>query len=180
MGPFPILTERMLLREFRREDDLSIDAFASDAEVTQHTSWGPNDLDITRSVLDRWILDQNQWPRTSIPLAIELRSTGKVIGSTGFASIECSTGVFGFVLRREFWGIGLATEASQALIEFGFKQLNLHRVAAECFVEQKASIRIFEKLRMRREAHFVQNALKSGVWRDTYLYALLSDEWDQS
>jgi hypothetical protein len=40
MGPFPILTERMLVREFRREDDLSIDAFASDAEVTQHTSWG--------------------------------------------------------------------------------------------------------------------------------------------
>jgi [ribosomal protein S5]-alanine N-acetyltransferase len=144
MGPFPIVTERLLLREFCREDDMFIDAFASDAEVTRHTSWGPNDLTTTRSVLEQWILDQEQWPRTSIPLAIELRSSGKLIRSTGFASIESSTGVFGFVLGSDCWGIGLATEASQALIDFGFKQLSLHRVAAECFVEQNASIRIFE------------------------------------
>jgi [ribosomal protein S5]-alanine N-acetyltransferase len=180
MGPFPIIAERLLLREFCREDDMPIHEFASDAEVTRHTSWGPNELTTTRSVLEKWLLDQKQWPRTSMPLAIELRSSEKLIGSIGFASIESSTGIFGFVLRRDCWGIGLATEASQALTGFGFKQLGLHRVAAEYFVEQNASIRIFEKLGMRREAHFVRNAWKSEIWRDTYLYALLRDEWNQS
>ena len=30
---------------------------------------------------------------------------------------------------------------------------------------------------MRREAHLVEESLKQNVWRDTYLYALLKDEW---
>jgi ribosomal-protein-alanine N-acetyltransferase len=177
MGPFPIITDRLVLREFRREDDLAVDAFASDAEVTLHTSWGPNDLQTTRLVLQQWVAEQAMWPRSSIPLAIELGANQELIGSTGFASIENSTGIFGFVLRKDHWGNGFATEASQALIRFGFGHLGLHRVAAECFVEQTASIRVFQKLGMRREAHFVRNAWKSGVWRDAYSYALLSDEW---
>jgi hypothetical protein len=54
------------------EDEAAIDAYASDPEVTKHRSWGPNDLQTTRSVLRQWVLDQKQRPRTSIPLGIEL------------------------------------------------------------------------------------------------------------
>ena len=98
------------------------------------------------------------------------------MAAQGSRLIEEDTGIFGFVLHKHYWGFGIATEASQALVQFGFEQLALHRVVAECFVEQVASARIFEKLGMRREAHFRKNALKAGVWRDTYLYALLNEE----
>jgi RimJ/RimL family protein N-acetyltransferase len=162
------------------EDEAAIDAYASDPEVTRHTSWGPNDLQTTRSVLRQWVLDQKQWPRTSIPLGIEFRVENRLIGGIGFASITDGTGVFGFVLHRQYWGAGIATEASRALIRFGFENLRLHRIVAECFVEQTASVHIFEKLGMRREAHFLKNAQKAGVWRDTYLYALLDNEWNSS
>jgi [ribosomal protein S5]-alanine N-acetyltransferase len=128
-------------------------------------------------VLRLWLSEQEQWPRKSIPLGIELRSEGKLIGSTGFSSIEEGTGVFGFVLHKHYWGFGIATEAAQAVVRFGFEQLGLHRVVAECFVEQVASARIFEKLGMRREGHFRKNALKAGIWRDTYQYAMLNEEW---
>jgi [ribosomal protein S5]-alanine N-acetyltransferase len=144
--------------------------------VTLHTSWGPNDYETTWSVLEQWLSEQERWHRRSIPLGIELRSERNLIGSTGFSSIEDGAGVFGFVLHKRYWGFGIATEASQALVQFGFEQLALHRVVAECFVEQVASARIFQKLGMRREAHFRKNALKAGVWRDTYLYALLNEE----
>ncbi len=177
MGPFPIETDRLLLREFRLEDHPAIHAYASDREVTLHTSWGPNDFETTRTVLRLWLSEQEQWPRNSIPLGIELRSEGNLIGSTGFSSIEEGTGVFGFVLHKHYWGFGIATEAAQAVVRFGFEQLGLHRVVAECFVEQVASARIFEKLGMRREGHFRKNALKAGIWRDTYLYAVLNEEW---
>ena len=59
-------------------------------------------------------------------------------------------------------------------------ELGLHRVIAECFVEQVASAHVLEKLGMRKEAHFLKNAWKACVWRDTYLYALLNDEWKSS
>ena len=120
MKPLPIETDRLLLRKFSREDETAIDAFASDVHVTRHTSWGPNDLETTRVVLRQWIDDQARWPRPSIPLAIEWRSKRELIGSTGFASIENRAGVFGFVLRRDCWGQGFATEASRGLLRFGF------------------------------------------------------------
>jgi ribosomal-protein-alanine N-acetyltransferase len=177
MTPLPLITERLLLREFCLEDQAAVHAYASDPEVTKHTSWGPNNLQTTRAVLGQWVMEQNEWPRTSIPLGIELCAEKKLVGGTGFASIADGTGVFGFVLHRNYWGAGIATEASRALLKFGFETLGLHRIVAECFVEQTVSIRIFEKLRMRREDHFLKNARKAGIWRDTYLYAVLEDEW---
>jgi [ribosomal protein S5]-alanine N-acetyltransferase len=177
MGPFPITSERLQLREFRLEDQRAIHEYASDPEVTMHTGWGPNDEETTRTVLQQWIIDQQAWPRNSIPLGIELRSAKKLIGSTGFSSIDNATGVFGFVLHKNFWGHGFATEACRALLGFGFNDLHLHRVTAECFVEQARSVRIMEKLGMRREGHCLKNAWKAGVWRDTYTYALLDTEW---
>jgi hypothetical protein len=51
--------------------------------------------------------DQQAWPRNSIPLGIELRSERKLIGSTGCASINDATGIFGFVLHKSYWVTGL-------------------------------------------------------------------------
>jgi [ribosomal protein S5]-alanine N-acetyltransferase len=179
--PFPIVTDRLLLREFRIADESAIHAYASDPEVTRYTSWGPNTPEVTHRVLQQWISAQENWPRPSLPLAIELRSESKLIGGTGFASIDCSAqmGIFGFVLRKDYWGKGIATETARAVVRFGFERLKLHRVVAECFVENFASARVLTKLGMRREAHFVENTLKAGQWRDTYLYALLREEWRQ-
>jgi [ribosomal protein S5]-alanine N-acetyltransferase len=181
MGPFPIETPRLLLREFRRADEAAVHTYASDPEVTRYTSWGPNDSDQTRAVLEVWLAAQENWPRFAIPLAIELKAEQRLIGSSGFASIDpdTGTGIFGYVLQRDRWGRGYATEASQALLSFGFDTLGLHRIVATCDVENKASSRVLEKLHMRREGHFLKDAVKREEYRDSYLYALLEEEWTQ-
>jgi ribosomal-protein-alanine N-acetyltransferase len=178
MTPFPIVTERLLLREFRLEDAAAINLYASDPEVTRHTSWETSPEHITSAILKMWIADQANWPRKSIPLGIELRSNGDFIGSTGFASIddENSTGTFGFGLRKEYWGQGYASEAVQSLLGFAFHTLELHRMVAECFVENSASVRVLEKAGMRLEGRFRQNQRKGTGWRDSFLYAILSEE----
>jgi aminoglycoside 6'-N-acetyltransferase len=43
--------------------------------------------------------------------------------------------------------------------------------------ENTASIRVAEKLGMRREAHFVENAWVKGRWTDSVIFALLDREW---
>jgi [ribosomal protein S5]-alanine N-acetyltransferase len=175
----PVATERLLLREFRLEDEAAIHAYASDLEVTRFTTWGPNTADATHDILHSWLADRENWPRATVPVAIELRADGTLIGGTGFAplDLERRTGTFGYVLHRNYWGRGFATEAARGLIQCGFTELNLHRVVAECIVENIASMRVLEKLGMRREGHFRKNLLKAGQWRDTYLYALLREEW---
>ena len=173
----PILTSRLRLRPFRPEDEPAVHAFTSDPEVTRYTSWEPHTPTETSVRLQMWIYQE--WPGPSIQLAIESRDERTVIGWTGFLSIDSArqTGIFGYLLHRNYWGKGYATEAARGLIDWGFTQLNLHRVVAECAVENVPSTRILEKLGMRREAHFRKNIIKAGRWQDTYLYAQLREEW---
>jgi RimJ/RimL family protein N-acetyltransferase len=56
----------------------------------------------------------------------------------------------------------------------------MHRVWATCDIRNVASYRVMEKLGMRREALFRKDALQKGEWRDTYLYAVLAEEWARS
>ncbi len=168
----PILTDRLRLRAFCMDDEAAVHACTSDPEVTRYTSWEPHTLPATQARLCAWISDPDKW-------AIALRKEGTVIGWTGFVSIDPDrqTGIFGYLLHRNYWGKGYATEAARGVIHWGFTQLNLHRIVAECAVENGASTRILEKLGMRREAHFRKNIMKAGQWQDTCLYALLKEEW---
>jgi RimJ/RimL family protein N-acetyltransferase len=81
------------------------------------------------------------------------------------------------VLNRKYWGHGYMTESACAILEVAFKQLKLHRVWATCDTRNRSSYRVMERLGMRREGLFVKDAMEKGEWRDTYLYAILAEEW---
>jgi RimJ/RimL family protein N-acetyltransferase len=60
---------------------------------------------------------------------------------------------------------------------FRFGTLDLHRVYVDVDARNRSSLRVAEKLGMRREAHFVENAWVKGEWTDSVIYALLAREW---
>jgi ribosomal-protein-alanine N-acetyltransferase len=176
---FPIETERLLLREFRADDENSIHAYASDPEVVRLMIWGPNSPEQTQAFLRTVLQAQEQWPRPFVELAIQLKGEGRMIGSIGLRVKDERNRAadIGYVLAREDWGRGYMTEAARAILEVAFRQLDLHRVWATCDPRNHASYRVMEKLGMRREAHFRNHVMERGEWRDSYLYAVLAEEW---
>lgn len=48
----------------------------------------------------------------------------------------------GYWLGEPFWNKGIATEAAQAVLKFGFEKLNLNKIYATCHVENKASEKV--------------------------------------
>ncbi len=90
-----------------------------------------------------------------------------------------SSGDIYYKLKPDHWGKGWATEIAKAILEFGFSNLELHRITAGCAVENVASYKIMEKLGMRREGRLKSNLpLKTG-WEDSYMYAILDTEFDR-
>ena len=83
----------------------------------------------------------------------------------------------GFTLSRDHQGKGYASEAVSRLLDYAFGDLGLHRVFAITDQENDSSFALLERLGMRREGWFVQNAWFKGRWSSEYLYALLRDEW---
>jgi [ribosomal protein S5]-alanine N-acetyltransferase len=174
---FPIRTERLLLREFRDIDLEDIHAYAAAPEVSRFMTWGPNTPEDSRAFLDRALAQQSDWPRAHVGLAVE--RDGRVIGSIRM-DLQGDDGAeadLGYTLSADHWRQGLATEAATAMLGVAFGTLDLHRVWATCDVENFGSFGVMEKLGMRREAHFRQDKRVRGVWRDSYLYAILAEEW---
>ena len=175
----PIRTERLLLRDFREADFDAVHAYGSDPEVTRYMSWGPNSEEDTRGALDRALASQAASPRGDFNLAVEHAATGVVIGSIGLHPFDEAnrTREIGYCLHRAWWRQGFAHEAARALIDASVAALDLHRIVATCDVRNAGSFGVMEKLGMRREGHFRRDRQIRSEWRDTYLYAILAEDW---
>jgi len=81
-------------------------------------------------------------------------------------------------IPADFWNKGYATEAVKAILRFGFHDLKLHRIDAGCAIENLGSIKVLEKVGMKREGHRRKILpLKKG-WSDNYEYAILEEEYN--
>ena len=81
-----------------------------------------------------------------------LKATGELIGGAGLKYLpEMSEVDLGYRLRRDCWGRGLATEAAQACVEYGFATLQLPRIIGLVEAENAASIRVLEKTGFRSD-----------------------------
>lgn len=176
---FPIETERLLLREYTVDDEAAVHEFASDPLVPRYDSWGPNTARQTREHMLRHIEEQRIWPRDDVSLVAQLRTERKVIGSVRLWVVDTENrcAELGYTFNRSYWRNGFATEAASALLAVAFRELNLHRVAATCDTRNTGSWRLMEKIGMRREGHFMRDKFQKGEWRDSFLYAMLDEDW---
>lgn len=173
-------TPRLVVREFGKDDGPAIHEYAADPEVARYVEWGPNTWEETQAFLLKKLDDRVAAPRISYELAIELKAEARLIGACRLGIRRTPTdrtADIGYVLNRRYWHRGYTTESVLVLLDFGFRELHLHRIFATCDVRNNASARVLEKVGMTREALFRQDRLQRGSWRDSYLYAILEEEW---
>ena len=179
----PIHTDRLILREFTSADWPAVHQYASDPEVMRALLLLPNNEDKSREVVEEFVARQEEEERTLFELAITLATSGELIGASGIRIIwprnrEAS---MGYVLRRDTWGNGYATEAAAEILRIGFEVLEAHRVIGTVDTANIGSIKVLEKLGMMREGMNRQSfwSPPHGSWRDTYHYAIIKDEWQR-
>jgi ribosomal-protein-alanine N-acetyltransferase len=170
-----IETEHLVLRDFHPGEWKYIHEYASNPLVVRYLPFGPNTLTQTRAYARKILATKRERIRKDFPLAVFSKKEGRIVGGCRLncqGSTRRDAGL-GYVLIRRYWGKGYATEASKALIHFGFSKLKLHRIWATCDVKNAASARVLEKVGMKREGRLHRNVFQNGRWRDSYLYAIL-------
>lgn len=178
--PVLIETPRLRLREFRPGDEEAINLYASDPEVVKFMEWGPNTLEETRKFAQERIAAREKQPRRDYGLFIELKESGNLIGGCGIYVNERQPVAFiGYVLNRDYWNRGIMTESARALVDFGFSSLHLGRIWATCDACNGASARVLEKIGMSREGLLRKEQIIRGKWRDSFVYAILREEWEE-
>jgi RimJ/RimL family protein N-acetyltransferase len=176
-----VRTARLYLRPLREADVPDLLSYHSSPEVHQYLPMGPMDADGVRQRLRHGL-----WSRTALEeegeilfLGVELVATGELIGDMmlRWVSAKEQCGEIGYVINPAHGGNGYATEAAHAIFGLAFHDLGLHRMIARIDPRNTASLRLAQRLGMRKEAHLVENHWHQDGWADEVDFALLRHEW---
>lgn len=171
-------TERLVLRKVRVEDAADRFAYASDPEVARFMIWDTEtDLQQSLAAVD-YVVGLHREGRVA-PWAVALRESDRMVGMAGYAWCMPRHGraEVSFALNRAYWNRGLMTEAMEAILAFGFNQMDLNRVEAVVHPGNIASCRVVAKLGMIEEGRLRQVARINGVFEDHLIYAILRRDW---
>jgi RimJ/RimL family protein N-acetyltransferase len=133
-----LATERLLLRPFRRSDAAQFTRLAGDWAVASMTSDIPYPLSQSQAMA--WLRPG----RGEVRFAIEFN--GQLIGGAGYYRRRSGAAELGFWLGRPWWGRGYATEATQAIVRYGFQTRRLPGFTSSHFVDNWASAGVLRKL----------------------------------
>lgn len=128
------------------------------------------------AMVDGIVRRQAQEPRSEYYLAICTQQT-ELVGFCRLGLSGVQAGKLGYAIRADQWGHGYATEAVRIMLDFGFHQLELHRISAAIGPNNAASIAVAHHLGFRHEGCLRDHVHTNGAWRDSLLYSLLAHEW---
>jgi RimJ/RimL family protein N-acetyltransferase len=145
MNEVRLETERLVMRMWRESDFDEYAELCADPEVMRFL--GGKAFDRTEawrqmaSMIGHWYLrGYGIW-------AVEEKESGRLAGRIGCINPEGWPGFeVGWTLRREFWGKGYATEAARRALEYGFHDLDRPHIISLIHPENRASIRVAERL----------------------------------
>lgn len=146
-------TKRLLLRRLVMDDLDSLFALYSDPEIRRYFPEGTLTYDETKAELEWFLNGHPTHPEQGLWATI-LKETGQLIGRCGLLPwiIDQRPEVeIAYLLDKKYWGQGLATEAAQAILHYGFEQLQLPRLICLIDRENQASIRVAMKIGMTFE-----------------------------
>lgn len=180
---YPIYAEtnRLVLRHFCLQDIRNFYEYRANPAVAMYQSWENYTYADAETFVRNQIDHMPNRPGTWFQFAIASASSNELLGDCALhtPSAEPRIVEIGFTLAPEHQGKGYVNEAVSALLDYIFHTLGKHKVIAFSDVRNEKSIRVLERLGMRREGHFLQNYMAKGQWVDEYQYSLLQSEWMQ-
>lgn len=176
----PMTTPRLSLRLFTPGDADDLYAYQSLSSVARylyrpaHTRERSEQVAAERAAHSVWCADGDK-----LALAVCRRDEPGLLGEVTLtlADARAAQAEIGWTVDPRHQGHGYATEAAVVLAGFAFDRLGVHRLYARLDVENTGSVRVCERLGMRREAHLVENDLDGDRWGSEYIYAALAADF---
>lgn len=177
MGLLFVKTDRLVLRGLKPEDAPRVQRLAGDREIADTTLSIAYPLEAGQAkewVESRAVLHESG---EGVFFAIVLAADNMLIGAAGLKIEQAHRKAeLGYWIGKEYWNNGYATEAARSVINYGFRELNLHRIHAHSLSRNPSSIKVLEKIGMTREGKLRQHILKWNEFEDIDVYGILKSE----
>ncbi len=180
LAPLLLQTKRLRIKDLELSDIAVIHTLHSLPEIDEFNTLGiPDTIDVTEKLVNEWIASRTQESRSTYVLSLRLIETQQFIGlvALNLGKPNYKTAEIWFKVHKDFWNKGYTTEAVTQLLDFGFNQLQLHRIEAGCATENIASAKVLEKVGMIREGMKRKKLPIRGAWKDNYFYGILEEDF---
>ena len=149
----------------------------NDPEVNQYleTRWDEQTLETVQEFV-RFQRENNH----SVLFAIRLSSDDRHIGNIKIGPINFHynhADISYFIGEKDLWNKGIATQAINMVCDFGFHELNLHRIEAGAYEKAVGSWKALERNGFLREGVFRKQVMSGNEYMDSYHYGLLKSEY---
>jgi RimJ/RimL family protein N-acetyltransferase len=170
--------ERVRLRGVR-DDDLPVLAKweMDPGRMATQSNWViPPSEAAARERISGWSANQ----KDDVGFAIEtLDDPPALIGNLGLWGVRpkdrCAT--LGIALSREHIGRGYGSDAMRVIVDYGFREMGLHRIQLSVAPFNPAGIRAYEKAGFVEEGRYRESVLHDGRWYDEVMMSILDHEW---
>jgi len=179
---FPVLhTARTVLREITTADAADLFAFRSDVEEQRHNDPALTEPGQAVELVERLAREYRESAvvRWGLTLRDQDGDGNRVVGLLGFNSWDADNARadIGYDLSRRLWGRGLAAEAVDATLRFGFDQMALNRIEVRTEAANVRSVRLLDRLGFVREGTLREQVRgDDGTFLDVAVYGLLRGE----
>ena len=181
-GTKRIETGRLILRRVRVEDAQAMfDNWASDPQVTKFLTWPTHSsVDVTKQVAESWVKGYEQ--DNFYQWMIELKEIGQPIGSISVVNMDdrVEKVEIGYCMGRNWWHMGIMTEALRAVIEFLFDDVGVNRIEARHDPRNPHSGGVMRKCGMKYEGTAQQADRNNQGICDAAIYAILRSDFSDS
>lgn len=173
-------TERLWLRPMIISDLDDVFEYASNPRVGPNAGWKPHQSkeESLRIMAEIFLDRENIW-------GIVTKQKRKLIGSIGLIDDPKRQGLrvkmIGYSIGEPYWGRGFTTEASLAILRYGFAALELELISGYCYLANRRSRQVMEKCGFHYEGCLRKaEHLFDGIIRDHLCFSLLREEYEEN
>jgi ribosomal-protein-alanine N-acetyltransferase len=176
---FPVLeTNRLRLRHITEADAEALFALRTNDAVMQYIGRPkPQNLEEVKSMIEKIKTDFKE--SVGISWVIAHKESDELIGTIGFWRMDKQNhrAEIGYMLHSDYWGKGIATEAMQAVLPYGFDVLRFHSIEANVDPLNEVSKKLLLKFGFVQEAYFRENYYFDGQFLDSAIFCLLQHDY---
>jgi diamine N-acetyltransferase len=161
----------ILLRALKSEDSKFMMEYITDNEIS--TNFKFTRLPFSQDGFINFI--ERSWSDSAnVHFAIESDEYAGTISLKNINKID-RTAEYAIVIRKKFWGTGIAKEATEKIIQYGFNTLNLKKIYLNVLSSNVRANRFYEKMDFNFEGTFKKHVYINGRYEDLNWYCIFNE-----